>query len=134
MPSENVELVRRAYDAFNREGVEAVLRFFDRDVKVEYRSILLDAEATYHGYDGVRKLTRLLEENVVLRAEVDELIDAGDDVVVVADWRARGRKSGADTVIRTGQVLSLRDGVVVRWQLYGSRAAALEAVGLSARE
>jgi hypothetical protein len=44
---------------------------------------------------------------------------------------ARGKTSGAEVDMRRGQVLTLRDGKVVRWRLFRTKEEALEAVGLS---
>ena len=40
----------------------------------------------------------------------ERLIDAGDRVVVIAEWRGRGKASGAFTKWRYGAVWTLRDG------------------------
>jgi ketosteroid isomerase-like protein len=60
-----------------------------------------------------------------------EYIDAGDDkVVVVARLSARGKESGVAVERLDGMVWTIRDGMTVRLDYYGSRAEALEAVGL----
>jgi ketosteroid isomerase-like protein len=69
------------------------------------------------------------DESVIV---VDELIDAGDQVVAVFHGRQRGRSSGA-IVEGRGSVLvwTLRDNKLVSSTLYQERDEALEAVGLS---
>jgi ketosteroid isomerase-like protein len=64
------------------------------------------------------------------RAEVDELMDAGDQVVVGSTVRGRGRHSGARTQLTFWQVWTVQNGKFVRGQGFASRAEALEAVGL----
>jgi ketosteroid isomerase-like protein len=66
------------------------------------------------------------------RIETEELIDAGDRVVAFIREYQRGRSSGVELVVDTAVVLDLRDGRIVRTQGYMDRAAAIEAVGLSA--
>jgi ketosteroid isomerase-like protein len=66
------------------------------------------------------------------RLYLEELIDAGDRVGSVSTARAIGRASGLD-VARSNHaaVWTIREGQIVRMVWYPSRAAALEAVGLS---
>ena len=65
------------------------------------------------------------------RSEIEECIASGDDVVLAVRIFGRGKASGADVDTLTGQVLTLRDGKVVRWRVFDNKAAALEAAGLS---
>lgn len=63
-------------------------------------------------------------------AAAEELIDAGDRVVVVHhEWR-RGKGSGVEVESRSANVFDLRDGKVVRRRPFADREAALDAVGL----
>jgi hypothetical protein len=63
--------------------------------------------------------------------EVDEIIDAGEAVVVVFHARVRGRESGAEADGPGAvQVWAVRDGLASSLTLYQGRAEALEAVGL----
>jgi ketosteroid isomerase-like protein len=57
MSQENVELVRRGYAAYEKEGVEGVIPFFNEDaVLVSIPEWPDDPE--YHGHDGgLRKLS-----------------------------------------------------------------------------
>jgi ketosteroid isomerase-like protein len=63
------------------------------------------------------------------RFEVEEIIDAGDCVVLFTDNTGLA-KSTIKLGVRVGQVLTLSSGKVVRWQYFGEdRAACLKAVG-----
>jgi len=68
------------------------------------------------------------------RVEPQELIDAGDRVVLFLREYQRGKRSGIELVIETAVVFDLRKGRVVRIQGYMDRAEALKAVGLSDHE
>jgi ketosteroid isomerase-like protein len=62
---------------------------------------------------------------------VEELIDAGDDVVVVARISGQGIASGAG--VRSNpfaRVVRVRNGKIRRWAMYDSAQEALETVGL----
>jgi len=53
MSQENVESVYRAFDAFNRRDLDAYLE--PLDPAVEFRSLLIDMENSYHGHEGIRR-------------------------------------------------------------------------------
>src|SRR4051794_24741389 len=61
-----------------------------------------------------------------------ELVDAGDDVVLLVDQRMRGRASGIEVPLgEYAHVATFKDGLLWRWKSYGSQARALEAGGVS---
>ena len=64
------------------------------------------------------------------RVEVEELLDAGNDVVVLV--RDYGRRAGMETEVsvRGASVWTVRDGKVARIAFYPNRQEALEAAGL----
>ena len=135
MSQENVEIVRRGYQALNANGVEAALPFLDPDFQMEISPEVGPEPQTVRGHDGVRQWFSAASEVLeVLRIEPDELIDAGDRVVVPVRIIARGRGSGAESEQRVTQVWTLRDGRSVQMNSYIDRKAALKAVGLSEQD
>jgi ketosteroid isomerase-like protein len=66
------------------------------------------------------------------RAEIDEILDGGDEVVVVV-VRLRGRPKGGEDEVELPEthVWRLRDGKVIEVREYRTKAEALEAAGLS---
>jgi ketosteroid isomerase-like protein len=128
---ENVEIVRRAFAEFER-GNFWVPEFFDPNVRVVWLEALPVGEPESVGLEGLsRGIKRWMEpfEHVTTRAE--RIIDAGDQVVVIAAWRGRGKASGVDTEWRYGGVWTVSDGKVTSLVSYRDPAKALEAVGLS---
>ena len=65
-----------------------------------------------------------------LELEIEELIDAGDEVISVVRQHGRGRLSGAEVEQGFAQVWALRDGKIIRMTMYPDRESALEAAGL----
>jgi ketosteroid isomerase-like protein len=63
--------------------------------------------------------------------KVEELIDAGDQVLATIREREVGRASGAPVEVTTLAVFTLADGKVTQLQVFDDRQQALEAVGLS---
>lgn len=58
------------------------------------------------------------------------MVDLGDRVLVLEKQTARGRRSGAVISQDVGAILTLRDGLIVRWEYYWERADALKAAGV----
>ena len=66
-----------------------------------------------------------------LELVTEDLLDAGDRVVLTILLRGRGRISGAEIAMRFYEVFKLRDGAILRWEEFTDRGPALEAAGLS---
>jgi ketosteroid isomerase-like protein len=64
------------------------------------------------------------------RAEPEEFIDAGAQVVVVVRERGRGRESGVDLDHRYGALITMRDGRILRLEWFDTPAEALKAAAL----
>jgi ketosteroid isomerase-like protein len=135
MSEENVEIVRRVYDAAARRDAESVLAAYDPLIEWDVsRSPMarLVGEGVYVGYDGLRKFfTAYHEAWESVKYEAEELIDAGDDVISVDKERGRGRASGAESELTQYAVWSIRDGKIIRVVWFPTREEALEAAGLS---
>jgi ketosteroid isomerase-like protein len=130
MSRENVEVVRRAAEGYNRVGVEALHDFFHPDVEFTEDSRFPEA-GVYRGRDAVEAYFRGFRQQMAGHVlEVEEIVDAGDDVVAVVRERARGTSSDAEVEWRAAFVWTMRDGTAVRGKAYLDPGKALEAVGL----
>ena len=133
MSQTNVEAVRRAQEAFNRRDVGDFLADVDPAVEWDWSRAMGPDREIIRGREQVAGFILswwdAFDEAVVVE---DELIDAGEHVVVAFHGRQRGRGSGAE-VQGPGSVLvwTFRDGQAINVTLYQTRAEALEAVGLS---
>ena len=132
MSQENVELVRRAFDAINRRMVEEALEFIDPEGEL-HSAIVGGAEGNvYRGHDGFRRwFADSYESFEELQTELTELRDLGDRVIAFGHIHARGRESGLELDSPTGWVFTVRGGRVVKAEGFLSRTAALAAAGLS---
>jgi ketosteroid isomerase-like protein len=131
MSRENVELARKAFDALNQGGVEALLVYLDPEIEwISTPGFLPDAENRF-GHEGVKKWFEMLEEHFEdVRWEAKEFIDAGDRIMVAATTTARGKASGIPAELTLFHVVTVRDGKAVREESYLDRNQALEAAGL----
>jgi ketosteroid isomerase-like protein len=136
MSQENVEIVRRLWDAASRRDVEAVLVLYDPEVEFDVSrhplTSLIGGRRVYRGHEGLRSFFRERSEALENVEDVyEELIDAGDHVVAVAHVRGRGRGSGVEVELpHAAAVLTIREGKVVRVVFLPTRDEALEAAGL----
>jgi uncharacterized protein len=62
------------------------------------------------------------------RAEADEFLELGDYVVVLTSYHGRGKVSGAEVHQKGAHVFKLRDGQVVRLEIFADRQRAIESV------
>jgi ketosteroid isomerase-like protein len=137
MSQENVEIVRKLFEAVSRRDSETVLALYDANVEWDgsrHRwAEVMDGNPVRHGHEELREWSRSyyeMWEN--LGDDIEELIDAGDQVISIVTTRARGRASGVDVVWKDNAGLwTIREGKVVRVVWFPSRAEALEAAGLS---
>ena len=86
---------------------------------------------SYHGIDGVRTLTRgWVEAFDELNTELDNVIDAGDCVVVSLRFRGKVRGGEQTVELPESQVWRLRDGKVVEVRDFATESDALAAAGV----
>jgi ketosteroid isomerase-like protein len=132
MSQENVEIVRRAYEAFARGDIEAALAIVQPDIQIEDHERSLETPTSYHGRDGFLTLFATVNEGFSdVRYTPEELTDVGDRVLVEVRRTGRGRASGAQVEERQFHVWDMIDARAVRFRVYLDRSRALEAAGLS---
>ena len=129
MSEENVERVRRGYEAFNREDWDAAFR--DQSPDVELTTPPGPRGGTYRGREECQGyfqewLTAFEEVNV----EPVELFESGDQVAVVLKVQARPKGSSAEIEILIGQLWAFRDGKALSVRIFPEPEKALEAARL----
>jgi ketosteroid isomerase-like protein len=130
MSQENVEIVRRGYQAYARGDTDAMLRDGDAEMVI-YREE--PDGATFHGRDGLlNAIAEWVEDFEDFEFRAEEFIDANDDQVVVrVHQSATGTQSGAPIEGEFWFVHTLRDRKLTRLDMFASKEKALEAAGLS---
>lgn len=128
MSEKNVDLIRRGLVRFSENGGFA-WESVHADVEIHDHGVLNARD--YRGHAGfVRWVQDWSSAWGAFSFTPEEVIDAGDRVVVVARLTARGRSSGVELERRDGMVFELREGLVVRVDYPNSKRQALEAAGL----
>src|ERR1700682_2071414 len=130
MSQENVEVVRRAYEAWNAGDVQSALLFYDPDV--EWDGTNLPDGRVGRGLDAIMDhLPRWSAMWENWNVEVERVIDAGGDQVVVFIRETGRSTNGLDMDERHAELYRIRDGRIVRRQAFSDPDEALDAVGLS---
>src|SRR5207237_2360676 len=96
--------------------------------------VVPDLAEIYWGHEGVRTYwRRWLEAWRDLEFEVQDILDAGDDIVVlIRNQRQWGRYTGIATELPPyAMVYTFRSDKIVRWRVFPEQDEALKAVGLA---
>ena len=129
MSQENVEAVRLLFEHWARGDWNWGQELFDDDCEAVFSGSWFPEAAAYRvGREAVRAWIGFTEAFETFAVEVEQIVDAGEQVIVLAWIHGRGRASGADVNARTGAIFSFRDAKIVRYALTDRREA-LDAVG-----
>jgi len=130
MSQENVELVRNIHDAWARGESPASLGLLHPDIEWVNPEGALEpgARRGLDSFDGA--FAAMSESFDWIRIEPREFFDAGDQVVVLATFIARGRGSGVQRQNEDGYVWTVREGQAIRFCWFNDPVKALRAAGL----
>jgi ketosteroid isomerase-like protein len=130
MRSERVELIQRAADALRVGDVEALIGMCTDDV------LFLPGRSALHGgYVGPAGLREWFADNAetfeVFTATWNEMIDAGEHVVMVGEVTVRPRGGGPEATVPAAFVCTFENGKIARAEDLRDRSAALASIGLT---
>ena len=131
MSQENVEIVRRAFELWNRRDIDGALEISADDITMDWSNSIGPAKGVHSGREGVRKFwTSFLEAFESMHWEAKEVIELdASRALAVTHLQARGRGSGVEVDASGAQLWTIRDGKVQSVKLFQSKAEALEAAG-----
>ena len=133
MSQENIQIVRRVFDALERPDA-SVRALWHPDVEFDVSRDIWGAlmgGGRYHGMAGVRSwMLDLYSGWEKMDLSCEELIDAGEQVIAVLSVRGRGRVSGIELEYRPAGIWTLRQGKIVQVVWFATRDEALQAAGL----
>jgi uncharacterized protein len=134
MSQENIDRLRRGYEAFARRDLDAALEMMDPEIEAHDAPEAPDA-AVHHGGEAVRRdweqMFALFEDFTI---DIEEVFDASEELVVFLRLSGRGRESGAGVDARMAHIWTLREGQAIRLRQYLDRAEALAAAGVSEQD
>jgi ketosteroid isomerase-like protein len=127
MSQENVEIMRRAMDAWTEGDLADAIAFVHEDAII--RPII---GPEWHGPQGLLDMfTDWVEGFDQFSMTAEEFIGAGDRVVVRVRQEGRGSSTGVPVEVVFWFVYTWRGEKIIRFEMFEDREPALEAAGLS---
>ena len=131
MSQDDVEIVRRAFDAIRRRDIEALLTLYDPQIEFLPLTGTRVETGGYAGHAGVRsyfeEVAEVWEE---MRPYAETTRPVGGHVVVLGGCAVRGIGSGAESDDPMAWVITVRNGKIIRHRGYHTAEEALDAVAL----
>jgi ketosteroid isomerase-like protein len=133
MSETNIEVVRRAFDAYTRGDIEEVLRLCDEDIVITQAPEVPGVPPQQHGHAGVLEAFGLWPEQwddyrVAIRRV---LADPGDYVVVATRQSGRGKQSGVEVEANFTFVFAVRNEKIAEWRIFTRESEGLAAAGVA---
>jgi ketosteroid isomerase-like protein len=121
--------VRKAVEDWNRGDLDAIFESLDEHVVL--RAAEGWPERVYYGKDQVHSFYEAIAETVGAHSVIEDLIDAGDSVVLRVRARITGEQSGLEGGdMPYSSVVTVRMGKAVLIEFFWDPQEALEAAGL----
>ena len=141
MSQENVEFVKGLFDSTGQIGKETLLQALPTliaemcDPEIEWIEAPTRADQRVaRGHEAVREsFERWLENFEDYEGHLEEALDCGDKVFVIAREQASGAASGAAISQRIYIVVTFREGKITRYEEFYDEQPARAAAGLSQR-
>jgi ketosteroid isomerase-like protein len=131
MSQENIEIVRRSIEAWNRRDLAAWSTSLHPDAEIDWSRSRAPFKGVYRGDYGIESFWDLFWSTFRdVQIEIHSLTESGSEVVVSNTAHMRGRE-GIEVVARSALVNTVENGQITRLRLYQEQAEALEAVGLA---
>jgi ketosteroid isomerase-like protein len=128
---EALEIARRHYDAFQNQDWDAFFALYDPEVEVDLSRSGIPDGGIHHGHDGLRAAwARWRGVWDDYSFEVEELTELDDRVLSLTRIHARSKGQGVGTEVSAGEVLTVRDGLIVHFVNFLDRDDALREAGL----
>lgn len=131
MSQQNVELVRKAYEALARQDIDTLVELLDPEVEFRNPDYAMEAGTRHGREEFVQALERGWEVMDDMRYYIERIVDEGDVVVVIGRFTARGRTGGVPVESAFGHVLEVRGDRATSVSWFQDPAEALAAAGVS---
>jgi ketosteroid isomerase-like protein len=131
MSQENVEVVRRSIEAWNRRDVPMTRALWHTEAELDWSRSRGPLKRVYRGREEVETFqTEFWSMFEKVELEAHGFTQAGSDVVVPNTAHLRGR-DGMEVIARSAFVYTVEDGWITRLRMFQEPDEALEAAGLS---
>jgi ketosteroid isomerase-like protein len=132
MSHENVEIVRRNTDAYNRGDLDGILKNWAPDAVVDWSNSRGFDAGVFRGHSEIKAhWQRLLEAFDEVRIDlVDPIEEVEDGLLIVENLAYLRGRDGIEVQTRSAWLITIRDGELTSFTLYQTKQEALEAAGL----
>ena len=132
MSQENVEIVRRSTDAYNRRDLDGILESWAQDAVLDWSNARSFDAGVYRGHSEIRALIeRFLATWDEVRIEiVDGPVEVEDGLLVAENITYLRGRDGIEVQARSTWLITIRGGEQTSLTLYQTKQEALEAAGL----
>jgi ketosteroid isomerase-like protein len=130
MSRADVEFLREGYEALARGDMETFTALSRDHLGPEFEFHHVWDGRVFRGFEGTMEwISDTRETWEDYSQELEELVELGDDVVVVVRLAARGGGSGVPVAQELAVLWTFEEGKAIRAQSFTSREEALEAAG-----
>ena len=130
MSQENVEVVRRGIEAFNRRDLKTWLTTFRSDAEIDWSRSRGPLKGVYRGHSELEVFWNGWLTFDWGELETYDLAEAGSEVVVPNTAHMRGR-DGIEVEAKSAFVFTVEGKLTTRLEMFQKEAEAVEAAGLS---
>jgi ketosteroid isomerase-like protein len=132
---QNIDVLRRAVQAYNARDVETFVAYFHPSIEL-HSAFAAVGGADYHGHAGLRKFFKDFKEIWAddIRVEPEAYFDLGDETLSCYVLRGRGLHSGVEVDMPSALVAGWRDGLIVYLRAYAHREDAFTDLGVAEGE
>jgi len=121
MSKENVNVVKSIYKAFGQGDIPSVFDLFDPDIEwIAAENSPAAKGSPYHGVNEVREgvFMRIVSGYEGFTIRVDELLDAGDKVVMLGYYLGARKATGKKFQAQVAHIWTIAAGKAVKFQQY----------------
>jgi ketosteroid isomerase-like protein len=130
MSQENVEVVRRHTEAWNRQDLRTWLASYSSGGELDWSRSRGPLKGVYRGPGELEVFWDAFWSTFEdIQVEMHGFTEVGSEVVVPNTAHIRGR-DGIEVVARSTYVFTVENGQITRQRMFQGRAEALEAAGL----
>ena len=125
----NLETTKALFSAFGDGDISRILSFLDDQIRIEfYGPSVIPYAGTYNGKEEARRFFETVLSSVDIEIfQPEEFLAAGDKVVVTGHLALVARSTGGRIISDFVHVITLRDGLWLRFRDFMNTAVAVEA-------
>jgi ketosteroid isomerase-like protein len=130
MTADNLEIVRKGFDAYNRRDIDGILESWDSNAVLDWSNSLGPERGVYRGREEIRAFyQRFLDAFQEIRVELTDFREIDEDLVIAENVTHMRGRDGIEVQARSTFLIALRDGTTVSFALHQTKQEALEAAG-----